>query len=239
MTAIAVAAAVGLTIVAFRPRPMHLDAFLATTTPEPPIARRYRLGSGPLIGLVAGLVIGATSMVPMASAAVVGTAAGGMVGRFRRSQRHDRRIRHLEMELPIVADMLALHILAGDSVAAAIKRVADQGAGLLPSELAEVAGDDADGLEGAIRRAARATVSDQARRLFELLAHAHRAGGRLADALTSLADDVRERLAADLTAEGGRRSLAVYGPILAFMVPVTLVFLMYPTLTGLTALSNP
>jgi hypothetical protein len=32
--------------------------------------------------------------------------------------------------------------------------------------------------------------------------------------------------------------MAAYGPILALMVPVSLLFLMYPTLTGLNALSQ-
>lgn len=75
--------------------------------------------------------------------------------------------------------------------------------------------------------------------MYDLLGHAHRTGGRLADALADLAVDYRASLARDLTAEGGRRALAAYGPILALMVPVTLLFLMYPTLAGLGALSTP
>ena len=77
-----------------------------------------------------------------------------------------------------------------------------------------------------------------ASRLYDLLGHAHRTGGALADSLTALAADYRAARIRDLTAEGGRRALASYGPILALMIPVTLLFLMYPTLAGLNALSS-
>ena len=71
-----------------------------------------------------------------------------------------------------------------------------------------------------------------------LLAHAHDTGGRLADALGDLGTDYRASLARDLTAEGGRRALTTYGPVLALMVPVTLLFLLYPTLVGLRSLAG-
>ena len=96
---------------------------------------------------------------------------------------------------------------------------------------------DPDGLETGLRRAAASSAHPEGTRLYELLGHTHRTGGRLADSLGELASDFRASLATELTAEGGRRALAAYGPILAFMIPVTLVFLMYPTLAGLSALS--
>ena len=70
------------------------------------------------------------------------------------------------------------------------------------------------------------------------MANAHGTGGRLAETLADLAADYRATLARDLTAEGGRRALSTYGPILALMVPVALLFLMYPTLVGLRQLST-
>ena len=76
--------------------------------------------------------------------------------------------------------------------------------------------------------------------MYTLLTHAHDTGGRLADALADLSTDYRAMLARYLTAEGGKRALATYGPVLALMVPVTLLFLLYPTLAGLRSLAgNP
>jgi hypothetical protein len=63
-------------------------------------------------------------------------------------------------------------------------------------------------------------------------------GGRLADALGDLAIDYRAALERDLMSEGGKRAIATYGPVLVLMVPTALVFLIYPTLLGLRALSG-
>ena len=50
--------------------------------------------------------------------------------------------------------------------------------------------------------------------------------------------DRRAALEREMAIEGGRRALTGYGPILGLMIPTTLLFLMYPTLAGLDALST-
>ena len=137
-----------------------------------------------------------------------------------------------------MADTLALHILAGESVATAIGRFTTVARGVAAEELRAVLPMASGGLEESLRQASVVTAHPEGARLYDLLGHAHRTGGRLAEALTDLAVDFRAGLARDLTAEGGRRALTTYGPILALMIPVTLLFLMYPTLAGLSALSS-
>jgi len=126
-------------------------------------------------------------------------------------------------------------------VGGAIERFAAASSGVAAEELGRALARHraGSGLAEALTRAAAVTAHAEAGRLYDLLGHAHRTGGRLADALADLAVDYRAALARDLTAEGGRRAIAAYGPILALMVPVTLLFLMYPTLAGLAALSSP
>ena len=139
-----------------------------------------------------------------------------------------------------MADTLALSVLAGESVAGAMERFVGSSSGVAAEELGQALAQHrgGGGLAEALARAATTSAHAEAGRLYDLLGHAHRTGGRLADALADLAVDYRATLARDLTAEGGRRALAAYGPILALMVPVTLLFLMYPTLAGLAALSS-
>jgi len=172
---------------------------------------------------------------------VLGAAAGLLGHRLRRKRAQEGRALRLHRELPTVADTLALSVLAGESVAGAIERFVATSAGVASDELGVVAAEHRAGcgLPEALALAAGRTDHTEAGRLYDLLGHAHRTGGRLADALADLAVDYRAALARDLTVEGGRRALAAYGPILALMVPVTLLFLMYPTLTGLAALSSP
>ncbi|OFW66184.1 MAG: hypothetical protein A2Z12_07250 [Actinobacteria bacterium RBG_16_68_21] len=209
-------------------------------TPPPRLSRRRAI---PVRPIVVGLTVGgltALTAAPgqMISLSVVGALAGALVYRALGSTRRQRRAARLVQELPTVADTLALQVLAGESVATAISRFVAFARGVAAEELTTTLELASDGLEGALRHAAATTVHPEAARLYDLLGHAHRTGGRLAAALTELAIDYRAALARDLTAEGGRRALTTYGPILALMIPVTLLFLMYPTLAGLSALST-
>ncbi len=171
---------------------------------------------------------------------VAGAAAGALGFRMWITSRRERRAAVLRQELPGVADTLALLVLAGESVASALERLSANMEGIAAAEL----GDALDGyrsgdtLPEALARAARQSAHLEAGRLYHLLANAHQTGGRLSQALGELAVDYRASLARDLTAEGGRRALAVYGPILGLMIPTTILFLMYPTLVGLRRLAG-
>ena len=170
----------------------------------------------------------------------LGAAAGGVLFSMWLSGRRERRRDTLRQELPVVADVLALGVIAGESVPTAIGRFISTASGVAVEELRAVHEDylAGAGLTGALRRATAATAAPEAGRLYTLLGNAHDTGGRLAEALIDLSADLRAGLERDLTTEGGKRALASYGPILALMVPVTLAFLMYPTLAGLRQLAG-
>jgi Flp pilus assembly protein TadB len=156
-----------------------------------------------------------------------------------RTQHRENRRRRLGQELPTATDAIALHVLAGESIPSALGRLCAEAGGVVTDELEGVLRRHRGGatMPEALTDAARASAHPDAARLYETLAHAHHTGGRLAESLAALAADFRASLARDLVAEGGRRALATYGPILALQIPVTLLFLMYPTLVGLGKLS--
>lgn len=174
------------------------------------------------------------------SLVALGTVTGWLVFGMWVSTRRERRARRLRFELPIVTDALSLHVIAGESVATAIQGYVDESTGVAADELHAVLVDVSAGrgIAEALQWNVRRTADPEAGRLYTLLAHAHDTGGRLADALGDLGTDYRAALARDLTAEGGRRALTTYGPVLALMVPVTLLFLIYPTLAGLRSLAG-
>lgn len=238
MSAALIAVGVFLGIRSIRRRNRPIEIYLGLPDPTPP--RRIRVPSpgAALVGAVTG-TIGALAIAPdrVPALAVIGSLAGMLVSRAMRSTAAQRRSTRLLQELPTVADTIALHIMAGESVPTAVYRLTRASAGVASSELAHAISSE-EPLDQALRSAARDTAHPEAARLYDLLSHAHRTGGALADSLGALAADYRARLVRDLTEEGGRRAIAVYGPILALMVPVTLLFLMYPTLAGLTALSS-
>lgn len=253
------AAAALFLMVEAHPRLALVDRLGAYLDPEAATAmrpRRLRGHPGPAVAArlgaaSAGAGMGAllaaghlfTSALPSQAPAFIGlgAVAGLLAQRIRRKRAAEAQAARLLRELPTVADTLALSILAGESVAGAVERFVGGSRGVAAEELGTALAEHraGDALAEALARRATSTAHPEAGRLYDLLAHAHRTGGRLADALADLAVDHRAALARDLTAEGGRRALAAYGPILALMVPVTLLFLMYPTLAGLAALSAP
>lgn len=197
---------------------------------------------GGLIGVLFAqgdlFVAGSGRSVP--ALAVLGSVAGYFVWSFRRTNAKERRARRLRFELPVVADAIALNVVAGASVSTAIRTVSHEMVGVAVDELTQVSEreDAGDGLASALLLASRNSAHPDGRRLYDLLAHAHVSGGRLATMLSELAVDLRAGIERDLSAEGGKRAVASYGPVLALMVPVALLFLLYPTLLGLRALSG-
>ena len=212
-------------------------------SPRTLAVRRAWAGTiGAFVGLLLAqgdlFIAGSGRSVP--GLAALGAAAGVLALNIWITRRRERRMEQLKQEIATVADAIALHVLAGESIASSIERLVAGAQGVAVEELARAlaAHHDGDGLAEVLTRAGRDTVYPEAGRFYTLLANAHEAGGRLADSLAELAADYRAALARDITAEGGRRALATYGPILALMVPVALVFLMYPTLVGLRELSQ-
>jgi tight adherence protein C len=171
--------------------------------------------------------------------ALLGAAAGALLFTMHESTLTERRARRLRHELPVVAEAIALHVMAGESVSTAIGRFVEEADGVAADELAAVVSETGHGLglPEAMHRAARRTIEPEAARLYAALGYAHVSGGRLGPVLSELAVDYRAALSRDLTAEGGRRSLAIYGPVLGLMVPVTLLFLLFPTIDGLRSLA--
>jgi tight adherence protein C len=204
--------------------------------------RAVAIGTGAAAGFFAAqgdlFITGPARSMPALT--ILGAAAGGLLYSMWLTGRRERRRDTLRQELPVVADVLALGVIAGESVATAIGRFNASASGVAAEELRAV--HDAylagTGLTEALRRATVAAAAPEAGRLYTLLGNAHDTGGRLAEALVDLATDLRAGLERELTTEGGKRALASYGPILALMVPVTLAFLMYPTLAGLRQLAG-
>lgn len=170
---------------------------------------------------------------------VLGAAAGWFVHSAVGSNAQARRESRFRNELPAVVDSVALQLVSGESVASALRNVVEAGSGVAVDEISVVLSEADDiGLEQALLVGGRVTAHSDGRRLYETLAHAHSFGGRVADSLTALASDYRAALERDLAAQGGRKAVTSYGPVLALMVPTALLFLLYPTLLGLRALSG-
>lgn len=219
-----------------------LQAGIGWSPKELAMRRLGAAGAGAVVGALLAqgdlLLRGSGASTP--ALVLLGAVTGLLLLNMAISTAKQQRARRLRFELPVVADAIALHVVAGESVASAIDRFVSSSGGVASEELGQAMDLHRGGadLAGTLTEIAKTTADPEATRLYAFLGQAHTTGGRLSSSLTELGADYRAALARDLTAEGGKRAIAGYGPVLVLMVPVALLFLLYPTLVGLRQLAG-
>ena len=145
------------------------------------------------------------------------------------------REERLQTEFPVVADLLALAVAAGESPVAGLERIMRVCHGQLSHELGLVLADIRTGTPMAYAfdgLAARTGVTSIAR-FAEGLAIAVERGTPLVDVLHAQAADVREAGRRELMEVGGRKEIAMMIPVVFLILPVTIVFAFFPGYIGL------
>jgi tight adherence protein C len=141
----------------------------------------------------------------------------------------------LQAEFPVVADLLALAVAAGESPVAGLERITRVCHGELSQEMNRVLADIRTGTPMALAfdgLAARTGVTSIAR-FAEGLAIAVERGTPLVDVLHAQAADVREAGRRELIEVGGRKEIAMMIPVVFLILPVTVVFAFFPGYIGL------
>ena len=131
---------------------------------------------------------------------LMGTVAGAAARDWWLSRAVAKRLSRIEAQLPDVVELLALAVGAGQGPVPAIERIVALGRGDLVDELCEA-------IIVALER-----------------------GTPLAEVLRSQAADVREAARQDLMEEGGRREIAQMVPVVFLVLPITVVFALFPGL---------
>lgn len=153
-------------------------------------------------------------------------------------RRIERRRAELAEELPPAIDLLVLALMAGESVSAALARVAGLLRGPLAEEVRVVLGDVRAGepvveaLEGLARRVDDPAVA----RFVDALCTGIEKGAPLADVLRAQADDGREQRRRRLLEMGGRREVLMLVPVVFLIMPVVVVWALFPGLVSLDLL---
>ena len=187
-------------------------------------------GAAALIGVSRG-----PAVLPMVAVVVI----GGLVGVLARDQYLSRQVSRREermmQEFPTVAELLALSVGAGEGAVGALERVARTCQGELSVELrrtlaaARAGASLVQALEGL---AARTSLPPLAR-FVDGVAVAVERGTPLAEVLRSQAQDVRELGRRRLMESGGRKEIAMMVPVVFLVLPVTVLFAVYPGLVSL------
>lgn len=162
---------------------------------------------------------------------------GGVVMRdYLLSRAAARREERMLAEFPTVAELLALAVSAGEGATGALERVCRLSSGELADELRRCLADARAGanlpsaLEGLASRTGLISLS----RFVDGIVVAVERGTPLADVLRAQAQDVREDGRRLLLAEGGRKEIVMMVPVVFLILPVTILFAVYP---GLSLLS--
>ncbi|MGW6004803.1 type II secretion system F family protein [Oerskovia enterophila] len=189
-------------------------------------------------GLVVALLLAATrgSSVVVLLLLVLLCGVGGLLSCDQLlSRRIARREERMLSEFPTVAELLALSVGAGEGPVAAMERVATSAHGELSVELAATLSAVRSGvpLARALEDLADRTTLASLTRFAEGVAVAVERGTPLAEVLRAQAQDVREAGRRALMESGGRKEVLMMIPVVFLILPVTVVFAVYPSIVTL------
>jgi tight adherence protein C len=200
------------------------------------------------MGMVAGalLVVLVSAVRGDADPVIIGTGAlaglvAGILGRdWWLTRQLQRREQAMMAEFPVVADLLALCVVAGEAPADALLRVSRLTGGELARDLDQVLARARSGtpLIKALSDLAERTTLESMARFLQGLAVAIERGTPLADVLRAQALDVRESAKRSLLESGGKKEISMMVPVVFLILPVTVLFALYPGLLTLESLAH-
>ena len=194
-------------------------------------------GGGLLAGIVLSLLFSANGgfrPVPLLVLCLLAS-VGGVLARDRWLSREvARREEQMMAEFPAIAELLALAVAAGEGAVGALERVAMISSGELARELGRAMADARAGasLVQALQGIATRTSMPPLARFVDGVAIAVERGTPLADVLRAQAVDVREAGKRALLETGGRKEIAMMIPVVFLVLPVTVLFALFPGFFG-------
>lgn len=194
---------------------------------------------GLAVGLVLSLALAASrgsSPVVLLGLVLVCALTAVLARDYLLTRQVTRREGVILAELPTVAELLALAVGAGEGPVGALERVVATTRGQLAVELGHTLADARSGtpLTVALERLADRTGVPGLTRFAEGVAVAVERGTPLADVLRAQAQDVREAGRRALMETGGRKEVAMMVPVVFLILPVTVVFAVFPSLAVLS-----
>ena len=195
-----------------------------------------------VVGLVAGLGFSVALLVGRGASVVVllvltlATALAGVAARDVVLGRAVavRQVRVVS-ELPTIAELLALSVAAGEGAPRALERVCSSANGALSDELRAALADARSGVQlgRALQDMAVRADAPPLQRFADGVATAMELGTPLADVLRAQARDARASGREALMERGGKREIAMLVPVVFLILPVTILFAIYPGLAAI------
>ncbi|MCU1658736.1 MAG: Type secretion system domain protein [Pseudonocardiales bacterium] len=198
------------------------------------------MAGGALLVALTGVPRGRVDAVLVGAAAIGGVVAGVLGRDWRLTRQLDRREQAMLTEFPVLADLLALSVVAGEAPAEALARVCRLTRGELARDLDGALARTRAGtpMTTALNDVAERTTLEPFARFVQGLVVAIERGTPLADVLRAQAVDVREIGKRALLEAGGRKEISMMVPVVFLILPVTVLFALYPGLLTLTSLAR-
>jgi len=189
-------------------------------------------------GLALALLLAATrgaSPVPLVALVILSGATGFVACDQQLGRAVRRREERMLAEFPTIAELLALAVTAGEGPVPALERVATTARGELSGEITTMLADVRAGapISTALVAMADRTGLPSLTRFSEGVAVALERGTPLAEVLRAQAQDVRESGRRALMEEGGKKEVAMLIPVVFLILPITVVFAVFPSLATL------
>jgi tight adherence protein C len=196
-------------------------------------------GTGAGIGLVA-VLLGQSNPAILVLLILACTVAGVLGRDWWLSQAVAKRDAEIIAEFPVIAEMLALAVTAGESPIGAIDRITRLAQGPLVNQLAGVLAETRSGSPflTAITHLRDRTGLEPLARFLDGMAVAIERGTPLADVLRAQAADVRALGKRELLESGGRKEIAMMVPVVFLVLPITILFALYPGLLAITSVAQ-
>jgi tight adherence protein C len=165
----------------------------------------------------------------------VGFATGVLARDTYLTSQVSARERKVTAEFPVLAELLALAVAAGESPVAALDRVVRRSGGELSRDLAGVLASVRTGepVAQAFDRMAATTGVPSVARFAQGVAVAVERGTPLADVLHAQAADVREASRRELIEVAARKEILMMVPVVFLVLPVTVLIAFWPGVIGL------
>ncbi len=196
-------------------------------------------GGGVLISLLV-LLTGHHSAL-LLTIIVLGSAVAGVLARdWWLTQAVSRRNTEILAEFPVIAEMLALAVAAGEGPLGAIDRITRLAHGHLAQQLRAIVADTHAGapLQEALQHARDATQLEPLSRFLDGMAVAVERGTPMAEVLRAQAADVRALGKRQLLEAGGRKEIFMMIPVVFFILPITILFAFFPGLVAITTVAQ-
>jgi tight adherence protein C len=189
------------------------------------------------VGTIAGAALGTVlwldnggSLVPLVSLTLCGCGSGIVARDQWLSREANRREARMLAEFPTVAELLALAVGAGEGAVGALERVCRLSRGELATELGRCLADARAGanLPTALQGLADRTGLPSLARFVDGMVVAVQRGTPLAEVLRAQAQDVREAGRRAVMEEGGKKEILMMVPVVFLVLPVTVLFAVFP-----------